>query len=163
VQPLTAAGGELVPTVPLPRFEQHADLASVVLEPDPDGLVRSMPNAWRIGAGDVESVFAAAAGDARPERVPLDFAVLPSSFAYVSYSDLLNAAIDFASLEGKDVYVGATAMELRDVVAVPVYRSLPGVVVQALAPESARAGVLRNAPDALLLALLAAWAAGCTA
>src|SRR5690606_2999414 len=74
-----------------------------------------------------------------------------------------NAEIDFASLEGKDVYVGATAMELRDVVAVPVYRSLPGVVVQALAAESARAGVLRNVPAALLLALLAAWAAGCTA
>src|SRR5690606_14690322 len=52
-QPLTAAGGELAATEPLPRFAEHAALASVVLEPDADGFLRSMPAAWPIGGRDV--------------------------------------------------------------------------------------------------------------
>ncbi len=159
-QPLTAAGGELAATEPLPRFAEHAALASVVLEPDADGFLRSMPAAWPIGGRDVPSVFARdAALENLGGEVPIDFSILPSSFGYVSFSDLLNAEVDFGALAGKDVYVGATAVELRDVVTVPVYRALPGVVVQALAAESARAGVLRTLPApayALLLALLTA-------
>ena len=58
---------------------------------------------------------------------------------------------------GKPVFVGATALELGDVLAVPVYGSLPGMVVQAMATET----VIQGAPHAPAswgsLPLLAFW------
>ena len=38
------------------------------------------------------------------------------------------------------MFVGATALELGDMIAVPVYGKLPGIVVQALATETVNQG-----------------------
>ncbi|HEY8520838.1 MAG TPA: EAL domain-containing protein [Gammaproteobacteria bacterium] len=157
MQRLSTASSERAATFPLPRFARHARLASVILEPDADGLVRSMRASWDYDGREVPSIFAYGRDVPASSQVAIDFSIQPSSFHAVSYSDLLNAEVDFAALAGKDVYVGATALELRDIVAVPVYRSLPGVVVQALAAESLRAGPLRSPPAWLYAALLALW------
>jgi diguanylate cyclase (GGDEF)-like protein/PAS domain S-box-containing protein len=55
--------------------------------------------------------------------------------------------------------VGATAVELNDMLSVPVYRSLPGIVVQALAAETVNQKPLRESPTWVSLALLAFWTA----
>ena len=147
---------------PLERFAEHTQGAAVVLEPDRDGLVRAFRSSWRVGDENIRAVFDADSKLVDGSIVTIDFSILPSSFDYVPFSDLLNGEIDPASLRGKTVYVGALAVELRDSVTVPVHRTLPGVALQAIATETVRAGVLRSPPAWAFLALLAAWSAACT-
>jgi diguanylate cyclase (GGDEF)-like protein/PAS domain S-box-containing protein len=151
--------GALEAVRPLDRFARHAQLVSILLQPGVDGLVHEMRSSWRIGGERLPSVLAAS-GVPDDTVVPIDFSILPSSFDYVSYVDLLNAEIDFAALRGKRIFVGAIARELNDIVPVPGFKSgLPGIVVQALAAESAREGVVHALPDGVYAALLAAWTA----
>ena len=157
IQSLDGADGTAQLARPLPSFERHARLASVTLEQSPDGLVRSMLASWDVGGEVLSSVFADLADPRSTSSVRVDFSILPSSFAYVPYSRLLNGEIDAASLRGKTIYVGATAIELNDTVPVPVHRSLPGIVVQALATETARAGSIRTPGAGLYASLLIGW------
>ena len=153
-QPMSGSDSSLTVSDPLPRFSEHALTASVVLEPDPDGLVRTMRSTWRIGERVLPSVFSYATTLPADTSVPIDYSIDPASFAYISYIDVLGGRIDPAALRGKSVYVGPTANELRDVLPVPVYRALPGVVVQAFATASARAGILHTPPSWLTATLL---------
>jgi diguanylate cyclase (GGDEF)-like protein/PAS domain S-box-containing protein len=160
-QPRSGADSELTVTRPLQRFADHGRLASVILEPDADGFVRGMRNSWQVDGETLRSIFAYDTDLPPGTRVPIDFSIKDSSFGYVSFIDVLNGLVAPGALRGKAVYVGPTAVELRDSLPVPVYRSLPGVVVQAFAAESARAGLL-TAPPAWAYALaLCAWAAAC--
>jgi len=145
-QARSGADPTLTVTRPLARFADHARLTSVVLQPGADGLVREMRSSWDVGGETLESVFARDAALPPGTVVPIDYSIKASSFTYVPYIDVLNGRVDDVALRGKTIYVGPTAIELSDIVAVPVYRSLPGVIVQALATESVRAGVLRPLP-----------------
>jgi CHASE2 domain-containing sensor protein len=57
--------------------------------------------------------------------------VITSVLAKMRRDGLLDGATE--ALAGKTVFVGATALELGDTVAVPVHRALSGVVMQATA------------------------------
>jgi PAS domain S-box-containing protein len=150
-------------TVPLPMFAAHAPLASVNLQPGEDGEVRlyTLAEPW---AGNLyPSVGAAFAAVERPraDDFYLDYGIRPETLPHVSFADVLQGRVDSA-LKGKLVIVGATAIELGDQASVPVYRTLPGAVVQALGYESIAQGrmLLRTSPwvtwgVALLLALVA--------
>ena len=52
-----------------------------------------------------------------------------------------NGVIDRRAVAGKDVLIGATAIEMGDRYAVPRWGVIPGVVVQALAAETLLEGV----------------------
>jgi diguanylate cyclase (GGDEF)-like protein/PAS domain S-box-containing protein len=148
---------ELTVTRPLPRFAAHAQLASVTLAPGPDGLVREMRSSWQVEGETLESIFAHETPLPEGTVVPIDFSIDVGSFAYVSFIDVANGRVDPAALRGKTVFVGPTAIELGDRVAVPVYRALPGVVVQALATQTARDGLLRVLPPGFYALGLALW------
>jgi diguanylate cyclase (GGDEF)-like protein len=158
-QHLSGTDSSLTVSDPLPRFTDHAQTASVVIEPDVDGLVRTMRSTWRIGDRELPSVFSYSTPLPADTIVPIDYSIDPASFTYVSYIDVLSGRIDPAALHGKSIYVGPTANELRDLLPVPVYRALPGVVVQAFATASARAGLLHVPPPWLAAGLLLAWTA----
>src|SRR5690606_38912974 len=130
------------------------------LEPDADGLVRAARSAWNVGGTVVPSVFDASSRLPPSTRMVIDFSILPSSFGSASFSDVLNGEIDVEAFRGKRVYIGATAVELRDAVPVPVHRVLPGVVVQALAAATLTEGAPRTPPSWLYSALLIAWTLG---
>lgn len=153
------SSGDAVARRPLEGFRPYAREVSVELEPDADGLVRHMRAATEIGGRLLPAAFAAGANLADDERVRIDYSIDPASFGYVSYFDLLNGAIDPAVLGGKRIFVGAYSLELGDSVVVPRHRSLPGVVVQALAAESLAVGAPIAVPVWLYAALLAAWTA----
>lgn len=129
---------------PLPRFARHARLASVVLRPNAgDSLVRDMRGSWSIDTGDAVptellAIFAHDDARWRDRIVRIDYSIVPESFPYASYIDVANRAIADEALRGKRVFVGAVANGLGDILQVPVQGALPGVVVQALAVESAR-------------------------
>ncbi|MBB6093537.1 diguanylate cyclase (GGDEF)-like protein/PAS domain S-box-containing protein [Povalibacter uvarum] len=157
----TADDDTLAITTPLERFSRHATLAGVNLaEPGADSLVRGVKTTWSMLDSEVPSAVAFMANvDLPPQStIPIDFSLSPSSFEFISYVDLLAGRVPASALKDKTVLVGATAVELNDMVPVPVYRSLPGVVVQALAIQSVRSGVPISTPawvELLVLALVA--------
>ena len=160
-QAATGADSTLTHSRPLDRFLPHVQLVAVNRRPGDDGLERSWRSSWRIDRQLHRSIIDPE-GRLPPETdVPIDFSISPASLTYISYVDLLEGRIAPATLAGKTIFVGATAVELGDMVPVPVYKSLPGVVVQALALESVKAGPLRVAPRWIVLAALACWALLC--
>jgi diguanylate cyclase (GGDEF)-like protein/PAS domain S-box-containing protein len=156
-QAVTAADGTTVLTQPLERFTRHVELAAVNRRPGDDGLERTWQSSWSSGGRTLRSVIDPEATLRPGVVIPIDFSISPASFTYISYVDLLSGSIPSSATHGKTVYVGATAIELGDMVPVPLHRSLPGVVVQALATESVRAGPLRSPPAWLLALALAGW------
>ena len=154
-QPRSGADSSLTVTRPLPRFAALAELAYVNLEPGADGLVRDMQSSWDIEGETLKSIFAHEISLAAGTAVPIDFSIEAGSFDYVSFIDVVNGRIDSAALRGKTVYVGPTAIELGDIITVPVHRTLAGVYVQAFATESAREGVLTRLPPGFYTGALA--------
>lgn len=156
-QPVSRADSRLVHVRPLPRFAEHGEPVYVNLAPGPDGFVRELRSTWTVDGDTVRSLMSHDGSVADDSVVRIDYSIRPSSFAYVSFSDLLLGHVPAAGLAGRQVYVGATALELGDVVPVPVYQSLPGIVVLALATETARAGLIGATPEWLYMLLLLAF------
>jgi diguanylate cyclase (GGDEF)-like protein/PAS domain S-box-containing protein len=156
-QARSMADSELTVTRPLQRFAAHAELASVTLEPGSDGLVRDMRSSWSVNGETLESIFAHETPLPAGTVVPIDFSIDKGSFGYVSFIDVVNGRVDPAALRGKTIYVGPTAIELGDWLTVPVYRALPGVVVQAFATQTVRDGALRPLPPGFYAVGLALW------
>jgi diguanylate cyclase (GGDEF)-like protein/PAS domain S-box-containing protein len=146
-------------TMPRPRFARRTERAIVNTLQGRDGLTRVWRTSW-----DVRGMREASVID-RARRLPdgydvrIDYSIAPSSFTYVSYVDVLSGSVPREVFADKDVFVGATAVELGDMVPVPLHRSLPGVVVQALAAETVRRGAPRALPWWGELGLLALWTA----
>ncbi len=147
----------LTVTRPLQRFAAQAELASVILQPGADGLVREMRSSWNIDGEILKSIFAHELPLPEGTVVPIDFSLRAGSFDYVSFIDVVNGRISRDALRGKTVYVGPTAIELGDVVTVPVHRTMAGVVVQAFATETVREGLLRRLPQGFYTVALGCW------
>lgn len=155
-----ASGGsdDVMLTRPLPQFARFATLGSVNLRPDKDALVREISTEWQVPGPKLRSVFSLLADRERePSSVRIDYAISPTSFEYWSYADVVNDRVPLADFAGKTVLVGATATQLGDLQPVPVYRSLPGVVVEALAAQTLRDGPIRALTQFQSMALLALW------
>ena len=152
------ADGSLLISKPLRRFARRTERAVVNGEPGSDGRTREWRNFWTIEGARVPSIIDPRRVLVEDQAVPIDFSISPTSFTFVSYVDVLEGRVPRAVLAGKTVYVGATAVELGDMLSVPVYRSLPGIVVQALAAETINQGAPTRAPMWASLALLAFWA-----
>ena len=112
--------------------------ASADLVRDDDGLVRRY-TLQDVFSGTTTPSLAAAMSDgaALPrEAFYLDLGIDPDSIPRVSFADVLSGRYDPTLVAGKAVIVGVTAPEVASAVAVPTGRSLPPVVVHALALES---------------------------
>jgi diguanylate cyclase (GGDEF)-like protein/PAS domain S-box-containing protein len=148
----------LVERKPLQRFSRRTELAAVTWLPGPDGLTRNWRNFWMSDGTRVPSVIDPQRLAPDSEDVTIDYSISPSSFIYVSYVDVLAGRVPRETFAGKTVYVGGTAPELNDMLPVPLYRSQPGIVVQALAAETIIAGAPKILPGWGYLLILA----GCT-
>ena len=151
--------GTLSVSKPLRRFARRTESAVVNGEPGSDGRTRQWRNFWTIDGVRVASIIDPRRVLTDDQEVPIDFSISPTSFAFVSYVDVLEGRVPRAMLAGKTVFVGATAVELGDMLSVPLYGSLPGIVVQALATETVNQGAPRALPMWASLALIALWAA----
>ena len=147
----------LIITKPLRRFERRTEQAVVNGPPGSDGLTRQWRNIWTLEGASVPSVIDPRRVLLDAQDVPIDFSISPASFTYVSYVDVLEGRVPRAVLADKTIFVGGTAVELGDMLAVPVHRSLPGIVVQALAAESVNQGAPRAPSTWMWTALLAFW------
>ena len=82
------------------------------------------------------AVLLAGSGHYRTPDFLIDYGIRADTIPRVSYVDVLRGRVDPRLLAGRDVIVGATAAELGDHLAVPIYRAIPGVLIHALAYES---------------------------
>ncbi len=154
--------------------------------PDPDGLLRRAPLLLRFGDRVYPSLALATARralgggpvvlDARSDgsmmmtvasrSVSLDAAgrlllrVPPAAKrpAPMSAADVLDGRIPRDRIRGRVVFVGATALGLRDVVASTVDRALPGVVVHQAVAETLLGGAAYERPEFAAVAEIAATA-----
>jgi diguanylate cyclase (GGDEF)-like protein/PAS domain S-box-containing protein len=161
-QPTSNDASSLLLSEPLPEFRANAQLGLVNLTPGLDGLVREVASFSELPSDTVPVWRVLTASQGRSDSLQLDYRRAPSSFARLSYIDLLSGT-STVSLQGKIVFVGATALELGDIVSVPVHQALPGVIVQALAFESARNSKLHHASAVAVLLMIMSWSALCAA
>ncbi|MGH9866901.1 MAG: EAL domain-containing protein [Candidatus Polarisedimenticolia bacterium] len=153
--------GRMVETRPLASFAPPASLATINIQPDGDGLVRRYGSFDAADAARPAPLAMSLAGLDRERRAfHLDFGLDVTAIRQVSYLDVLTGTFDPAAFSGRDVVVGATALELGDQAPVPMHAALPGPVLQALAYESLVTGrTLTRLPAwhvAVLILLLAA-------
>jgi len=142
---------EIIRTDPLPRFARHVQLGGVTLIPADDGLIRELATADRIRtqapSGSTESNLRSQAIAMFPTLLAgptalgqgiymIDYAIDPASIPQVSFIDLLSGEAPAALFKDKKVIVGASATELGDLHATPVFRVLAGPTIQALGYES---------------------------
>lgn len=150
-------GTDYIDSLPAPALRNRAALAAVSVAPDDDGNVRSAP-IGTITAGvprpSLSAMLAARSG-AADEQFRIDYAIDPATIPRHSFIDIRDGRFDPAAIRGKQVIIGATAVEMGDRYAVPVHGVIPGVVVQALATETLYAGVPGVLPWPVALAIAA--------
>lgn len=144
-----------IDSLPLPIFRDHATMASVSVAPDNDGLVRLAPFGTITAGTPRPSISAYTAGRSGVADTffPVDFGIDPKTIPRLSFVDVRDGRFARAVVRGKSVIVGATAIEMGDRYAVPRWGVIPGVIVQALATETLKAGIPRQGNAAVMLAL----------
>src|SRR5262249_5094087 len=68
----------------------------------------------------------------------IDYSIDPGAIDRISSADLMAGNVDASRIAGKQVIVGASAVELRDYFVVPRFGIVPGAILQALATETLR-------------------------
>ncbi len=159
-----AGSGErrMIDSLPLPAFRARAALASVSMLPNADGMVRQAP--WgTITAGTPRPSLAATIAHrsgAADSFFPIDYATDPNTIPRLSFVAVRDGNFDPARVRGKDVLIGATAVELGDRFGAPRWGVIPGVIIQALAAETLIRGTPTqgHALPGIMLALILALA-----
>ena len=130
--------GMIVTAAPHPSFLQNAIVASVNLTTEESGLIR---RGWK-GFNDDDSFRASIAATlagtpgADQETFYIDYGVDLSKIERLSFSDVLRGNIPVDTVQGKNILIGATAIELGDEYAAPNLGVIPGVMLHALSYES---------------------------
>jgi EAL domain-containing protein (putative c-di-GMP-specific phosphodiesterase class I)/CHASE2 domain-containing sensor protein len=149
-----------IDTLPPPALREHAALASVNMVPDSDGLIRRAPMGTITNGTPRPSLSALIAGrsGAADTFYPIDFSIDPWTLPRLSFVAVRDGRFDQAAVRGKQVLIGATAIEMGDRYTTPRWGVRPGVVIQALGAETLMRGIpIEGSPVlALLLAALLA-------
>ena len=146
---------ELVYTSPLPIFSEVTEPAFTNVRPGADSLIRQMATAhvWKDKPVVTLPTLLAGLGPDDPSFFYIDFGIDPASIPQISFADVFAGRFDGSKVKGKNVVIGATAVELGDQLAVPRYGALPGPVLEAMAYESLvqDRAIQRIAPVPILL------------
>lgn len=156
---LPRPGEVAVTTMPLLRFRQFADPVGVNVMTDNGGVVRRSIGAMEIGGEAIPSLPAALTGVTPPGEFVIDYSIDPAGIERISVADLLDGRVRAGQIADRQVVIGASALELRDVMMAPVHGPLPGALIQILAAETLRQGrplLPPNPVSGLLLAVAAA-------
>lgn len=155
-----ARSGDLrsIDSLPLPIFRPHVALASVSMQPDSDGVVRRAPYGTvtdGLPRPSLSAYIAKRSGTA-DTFFPIDFGIDPTALPRLSFIDVRDGRFPAAAVRGRDVLIGATAIEMGDRYATPHWGVIPGVIVQALAAETLIHGTPATGSTAttMLVALL---------
>ena len=125
-------------TAPFPSFAREARLGHVNVQVAADSLVWEYETAARIAGVSLSGMATMMAGEggAAHRSFTIDYALQPETLPYLSYVDVLQGNFDPSLVRGRNIIVGAVALELGDRIPVPVHQVLPGPVVQALIADT---------------------------
>ncbi|GLQ54048.1 putative bifunctional diguanylate cyclase/phosphodiesterase [Devosia nitrariae] len=142
------ADGTLIVNEPLKRFARHASAVSVNVDGDGTGLTRSIPTV--LAGPDLPSIPLALVPTFGGEgaRIFIDYSIDLMQVPRIPVHRLLAGAVDPSLVAGRQVVIGAGAIELRDFFRVPRFGVLPGPLVQIGAVETAKAGRNLSVPGA---------------
>ncbi len=137
---VTSDSVKISENLPLMEFQENSWLATVNVKPDVDGIVRKFPYGQMLNGEALLSVPAVLSGKTGPpgSYFDINFSIDPNKVPTYSLVDLLDEKLPKAAFEQKTVVVGAHALELRDSLAVPVYGTLSGTMLQIIATETLR-------------------------
>lgn len=137
-QPASIGSDIFKENLPIEVLRQHALLASVNVSPDPDGQLANYPYGVVTGGIPRPSLAAMLAGSSgrMDSKFRIDTSIDPATLPRISAADVLAGRIDPAQVRGKQVVIGATAIELGDRYATPLHGVIPGVMIQILAAET---------------------------
>ena len=158
-------GAEFSENLPRPEFAQNAILASVNVTPNDAGQIANYGYGETTGhvvRPSLAALLTGASGDLS-HSFEIDQAVDPATIPRLSAVDVLNGKVDPALVSGKNMLIGATAIELGDRYATPNHGVIPGVVIHAMAIETLVQGMNIEALDGfwpylLVVALVATMA-----
>lgn len=124
-------------TRPLDRFRRHVQLAGINVMPAADGLIRDYAPLSHVGDEIYPSTgFTLANPVGVTGPFTIDFAIDPATVPHLSFADILAGTFSPADIAGRSLIIGATAVELGDRHAVPVWRNIAGPTLTALAAEA---------------------------
>ncbi|MDP1027011.1 EAL domain-containing protein [Sphingomonas sp. KR1UV-12] len=144
-----------IDALPIPILRDHVALASVSIRPSEDGQVRDMPLAT-VTEGQPRpslSAYIAARSGVVDQQFPIDMSIDPATIPRMSFVDVRNGLFDPALVKGRNILIGATAIEMGDRYGTPRWGVVPGVVVQALAAETLLRGTPRYGSRSAMLML----------
>ncbi len=150
---------EQTTNVPQKLFAERSWPALVNVFSDRQGAVRFYPYGTFLDGAYIPSAAALLTGTfaERIDSFPINFAFRPDSIPMISAINVAEGQFDPSVIEGRSVIVGASAIELGDLFAVPVHGIIPGPLVHVLAAETLAANVVpvTLAVEWVMLALLA--------
>lgn len=160
-QRAASTDNSLIYTEPLALFRAHAQTAAINVQPESDSTVRryNRVETWQVTYVPSLATQLSGALPTAFDSFYIDYGFRPESVPYISYVDILRDRFPPEQLRGKTVVVGAAAIELGDMLAVPIYAAIPGAMLQILAHESLVSGraIQRNhAPWSYLAGFLLA-------
>lgn len=147
VQPTSSLATETSENLPIDALRDHAFTGSVNVQPDRDGQLRNYTYGVVTGGIPRPSIGALLAGGgsgAVGESFRIDASIDPATIPRISAINLLSGRVPRASVAGKSIVIGATAVETADRYIVPGHGVMPGVVAQALAAETLVQGTVNR-------------------
>jgi len=137
-QPSSTGSASFSENLPIEALRTNALLASVNVTPDPDGQLASYSYGVVTAGVPRPSLAAMLAGAAgrMDSKFRIDTSIDPATLPRISADDVLAGRVDPALVRGKQVVIGATAIELGDRYATPLHGVIPGVMIQILAAET---------------------------
>lgn len=143
-QPASEKSGRQIDTLPIPAFRESTVLASASVRTGDDARLRRMVYGTVTDGIPRPSLSAQIAGAraAVDTSFPINFSINPYTIPRHSFTDIATGDFDRSSIAGKDILVGATAIQLGDRYGVPIHGVIPGVTIHALAAETLIAGEL---------------------
>nr|WP_300037585.1 EAL domain-containing protein [uncultured Roseobacter sp.] len=139
-----AGNTQQVTNMPMPLFFERSWPALVNVFSDQRGTVRFYPYGEMVEGTFIPSAAAVLTGTytERADSFPINFAFQPDTIPVLSAVDVASGQYDRDLVTGRSVIVGASAIELGDLFAVPVHGIIPGPLVHLLAAETLAADVI---------------------
>ena len=161
----TGAGVGTVVNMPIAELAKESDLVAVDVPIGEGNLVRDYPISRVVGGRRISSLAAALRGT-DPYKIAdstglfgINFAVNLEAIDRISAADLLARKVNIDRVRGRDIVIGASAEELRDVFPTPRFGLVPGALVHVLAAETLLQGLaMHDAPWELVAGIIAALA-----
>ncbi len=158
-QPASNGSSAFTENLPIEAFRPKAMLASVNVSPEANGQLARYPYGTATGGVARPSLAALLANNsgATNQQFRIDTSLDPATLPRISAADLLSGQVKPEQVSGKQVVVGATAIELGDRYATPRHGVIPGALIQILAAETLLRGSQAAAvgPVAAMLATVA--------